>query len=922
MTHSSDDDDRLRAVLETWYELTDRGETPELAELCDHDETLEAQIRELVRGEEDITSEFGPAATLPEIPERLGDFVLRTPIGRGGTSHVFLAEQQSLRRLVALKVLDAPNDDMTQRLRREAHILATLDHPNIVAVYDVGEDQGLFYIAMKWLTGRSLDDRDGPIPPTEVARIGVAVARALDEAHASGIVHRDVKPANIILDDRTPYVVDFGLAKTSTEAGLTRDGVVPGTLAYIAPERLRGEGDDADPRSDVYSLGATLYELLANRSPFHQTDPERLIHAALTTRPPSLGLGGYERDLETVVRHALEKEPERRYSSAAAFAEDLERWRTGTPIRARRIGPLGRSWRAVRRRPIVTSTIGGLLVVAVTALMVATSKSRESRRDIELRIDAIETAITDGDLDGAQSDLALLPDEERPTRDVVRLERRLATRLAFEQWLDDLLDRAMVRRPHHFERLRKEVIEGTVDDLDPRLVSIANAVTHLYSGRTSKVIEEIDHLEAKPKPHGGRGRATVALRQAASQMRTRTSIAIAIPDDLEASADEHALTAAVLRFAGATPMEVETEVGRARSVDSMRVFVMQAITATEADRFDVAWERFSYAANLPVRRPKPLLRRNLARLLYLRGEASAAEAELKKLDEAFRGSVEATLMAQIVRAQGREEDANAIVAEAERRYADDWGLLIRRHAELLSKTQTDDSIDMAKARTLLDRARRLAHSVYERQVVDAVSLFHRIHELLGPVNTTPLRLDEDRADAVAELSEDAIDLLDEASVAYARATAALVLGQCRLHLTGVTAALTAFDEGTRADPTHVTPRLRYVIQFYETIRQVGASDARQATLDRLRFAPALHADRLFEHTNSLLDQAGRTRVEIGLDQMAQVALIHVLMAKTLRRPEEIDRRRDLIKRWIDEGHFKTETTVAILRVQLGLRDGR
>lgn len=312
-------------------------------------------------------------------PQRLGEFRVLRELGRGAMGVVYEAVQESLGRHVALKVIHQAlrDEKRRQRFEREARAVARLHHTNIVPIYGVGEHDGLPYYAMQYIHGVSLDVllanwRDVPAPCGAarwrlVARIGAQVAEALHYAHDQGVLHRDVKPENLLLDARqTAWVTDFGLAKLAGDEDLTASGDVVGTLRYLAPEVLNGQ---TDARSDVYSLGLTLYELLTLRSPFGELSPSTLLHrvsAGEMRRPRRLD-PGIPRDLETIVLKATAREPQHRYATAGALADDLTRFLEDRPIRARRTTLLEHAWRWARRRPGTAA----LAVVAAGSLLLA-----------------------------------------------------------------------------------------------------------------------------------------------------------------------------------------------------------------------------------------------------------------------------------------------------------------------------------------------------------------------------------------------------------------------------------------------------------------------------------------------------------------------------------------------------------------------
>jgi serine/threonine protein kinase/WD40 repeat protein/Tfp pilus assembly protein PilF len=458
----------LERLAEEFVERSRRGEHPQLTEYTQRHPELAAEIRDLfpalVKIEQlkpaagDLTGAFVPTNDPADsrTPERLGDYRILREVGRGGMGIVYEAEQESLGRHVALKVLPAHallDPKHLQRFQREAKSAARLHHTNIVPVYGVGVDNGLHYYVMQFIQGQGLDQvllelkrlrvirwpdarNAGPAgvesatlvaralmtgecvdkisapeaPPgssaralpdgskvaetsarsirspshpstpalTEtgraycqsVARIGIQVAEALAYAHGQGTLHRDIKPSNLLLDDQgDSWVTDFGLAKAAADTeNLTHTGDILGTLRYMAPERLNGR---SDARGDVYSLGLTLYELLTLRPAFGAGDRNKLIHQLMHDEAPrpSRFNPALPRDLETIVLKAIERDPARRYQTAADMAADLKRFVEDRPIRARRTNNIERIWRWCRRNPGMASLASSVAVLLVTVTM-------------------------------------------------------------------------------------------------------------------------------------------------------------------------------------------------------------------------------------------------------------------------------------------------------------------------------------------------------------------------------------------------------------------------------------------------------------------------------------------------------------------------------------------------------------------------
>jgi serine/threonine-protein kinase len=314
----------------------------------------------------------GPTAEEPlpgAVAREFGSYELLGEIGRGGMGVVYKARQKGLERLVAVKMILASHvasPEYVRRFQEEARAAAGLRHPHIVQIHEVGQIHGQHFFTMEYVEGVSLADRirQGPLAPEEIARLIAKVARAVEHLHAHGVVHRDLKPSNILIDSAgEPYVTDFGLAKVFTAGSdMTTTGAVLGTPSYMSPEQASGQHSQIGPASDIYSLGAVLYELLANRPPFREASPVETLLQVLNGDPPlphELSPRA-PRALERVCMKCLARAPHERYPSAQALADDLEHYLRGEPLEARPPGIAQRVWRWVRREPALASRLATL----------------------------------------------------------------------------------------------------------------------------------------------------------------------------------------------------------------------------------------------------------------------------------------------------------------------------------------------------------------------------------------------------------------------------------------------------------------------------------------------------------------------------------------------------------------------------------
>ncbi|MHB1426347.1 MAG: WD40 repeat domain-containing serine/threonine protein kinase [Gemmataceae bacterium] len=387
-------DDRLVELLLRWEELRDQGQVISAEELCRDCPELLDEVRRRLKNLPMMEPTIGSNAEMTNIPSPVSmqtifgnendevpqgrtvpDYEILGELGRGGMGVVYKAHHKSLNRIVALKMILAgahASVEQRVRFRGEAEAAAGLQHPNIVGVYEVGEHDHRPYFSLEYVEGCCLREviSDYPARPVNAAGLVEQLAHAVHYAHQRGIVHRDLKPANILLTrGGTPKITDFGLAKRlENDSGHTRSGDILGTPSYMAPEQAAGRVKEIGTWTDTYALGAILYEMLTGVPPFEAATTLDILNQVLSVEPVSLVRRNprVPRDLATICWKCLEKEPRKRYSSAAALADDLQRFREGRPIAARPVGWLERTGKWARRRPAVAA----LVAVSSAALLI------------------------------------------------------------------------------------------------------------------------------------------------------------------------------------------------------------------------------------------------------------------------------------------------------------------------------------------------------------------------------------------------------------------------------------------------------------------------------------------------------------------------------------------------------------------------
>jgi WD40 repeat protein/tRNA A-37 threonylcarbamoyl transferase component Bud32 len=454
-------------------------------------------------------------APLPPDPTALRDrplpaiagYAIQGELGRGGMGVVYRARQVRLNRPCALKMILAgahANDEASARFLAEAEAVARLQHPNVVQIHHIGESGGLPFFELEFLDGGSLDRRlnGTPWPSRPAAELIEAVARGVAEAHRQHIIHRDLKPGNILMAaDGTPKITDFGLAKSlNQDSGLTRSDSILGSPGYMAPEQAEGNIKQVGPLADVYALGAILYELLTGRPPFRGTTVLETLDLVKTNEPvpPSRLVPGLPRDVETIALKCLQKEPGKRYESAAAMAEDLRRFVVGEPIVARPVPFWERAWRWCRRHPAPAALTAAVVLVAVLGLagilwqwgeavkarnLASTRAIAEAKARREAETTLVDMYTTSGVAAGDQGEhaRASLWFANAARRAVVDPDRRLANTIRARTWgrqaltplrafvADGSWPGGLVFHPGGRYLITKTVVDGTTGDVSNAL---------------------------------------------------------------------------------------------------------------------------------------------------------------------------------------------------------------------------------------------------------------------------------------------------------------------------------------------------------------------------------------------------------------------------------------------------------------------
>jgi tetratricopeptide (TPR) repeat protein len=466
---------RLDEVLANYLKSAQQGQATSRQALLDNHPELANELASFFADQDHVERLATPLrAITPASPPlaagaTLGDYELLDEIAHGGMGVVYRSRQKSLQRIVALKVLQAgplATTEQAQRFQAEAEAIASLDHPNIVPIYEVGVHEGLPYFSMKLFEGGSLAkvirDSRSAIHEKEAARMLATVADAVQYAHERGILHRDLKPANILLDAQgQPHVSDFGLAKRTEAARTTREltlsGVIVGTPSYMAPEQAARAHGVLTTAADVYGLGAILYELLTGRPPSKGVDLFDTLRRLREEepQPPRSFNPRVDRDLETICLKCLQKEPGRRYAGARELASDLRRYLAGEPIEARPVGRLERLWRWCRRRPFAAGVAAAfVLVIAAAFFLVDQARRRANHSADEKEMANLDLAASRDKGRRAIDDLCLKLSGDGWSEDPATQEKRKQLLEAALRYYRDFLDDPQAEAPARGELVR------------------------------------------------------------------------------------------------------------------------------------------------------------------------------------------------------------------------------------------------------------------------------------------------------------------------------------------------------------------------------------------------------------------------------------------------------------------------------------
>jgi serine/threonine protein kinase len=524
-------DERIAELLLRWEAARRKGTPLSAGELCADAPHLAGEVRRRVEAIERMERILGVEAAEADTPTRVAakghvewrlprvpGYEIRRVLGQGGMGVVYEAGQSALRRTVAVKMMTSARLDPRQlaRFRREAEVAARLQHPNVVQIFEVGEVEGQPFFSMEYVAGGSLADllsRES-LPVRQAAEIVEILARTLQAAHDAGIIHRDLKPSNVLLTgEGIPKIADFGIAKCLDQGTRhTNTGDVLGTLNYMSPEQAEGHPEKVGTASDVYGLGAILYELLAGRPPFQGSTPLETLRLVTREDPPAIGASQPQvpAELEAICRRCLEKSPTSRYPSAQALADDLRRFLDGQPVTAQRLGLLRRSGKWCRRNPRWLVTLGVLLLLPLIPIVFSEISQTRAQRQMRQRAERLAPQVREilqrncfechgHDLDDVRKDLNILDHDRllRSDRNIVVPgspdHSRLIQRIADGSMPPEEEERRLPRVTEEELTILKDWILGGAPPLPPEDPSRPIPATVPYSALAAQVRDIFEH---------------------------------------------------------------------------------------------------------------------------------------------------------------------------------------------------------------------------------------------------------------------------------------------------------------------------------------------------------------------------------------------------------------------------------------------
>jgi len=621
----------------------------------------------------------------------LGDYELLEEVGRGGQGVVFRARQKSLNRIVALKIIGLGQWATKAHLRRfrlEGEAAASLDHPCIVPIYEVGERDGQCYFSMKFVEGGQLDEvvKHTPISTRRAVELIAQVARTVHYAHEHGILHRDIKPGNILLDAKCePHLTDFGLARlVESESTVTRTLEVLGTPSYMAPEQAAGNNSKVTRATDTYGLGAVLYQLLTGHPPFAGGTTYETIKLVLDTEPrqPRLLNPKIDRDLSTICLKCLEKDPKRRYSSALGLAEDLERWLKHEPIQARHTGVFTRGKKWVRRNPTSALLATSLMGLAAAAGWIVW-KSEFIHHPVTNGVAVLPFENLSADPDNAYFAEGI--QEEILTRLASIADLKVISRTSTQQYQS---------KPRNLREIAKQlgvanVLEGSVQKAADQVrvnVQLLNAQTdsHLWAETYDRKLTDIFGVEseiAKGIAESLQAKLTSREEQALAVKPTNNPEAYdAYLRGLafEARSDFDALGKAISSYEQAVELDSNFALGWARLSRGHALFYVREAGDITAARRDAAKSALDTAQKLQPDSPETLLALGYYQYWVLR-DYQLAKTTFKRVQKMLPGSSDVLYgLGLVTRRQGHWDQSVA--------YSEQALALDPRNVELVDET--------------------------------------------------------------------------------------------------------------------------------------------------------------------------------------------------------------------------------------------